>query len=93
MLSKDTRFARYSRAFCWLLAAIWLVLGLFLMTSPRSSEAFTGVLWILGAGFFFATGLYLPRSKSADVTKSPGVTKSPVVTKSSGVKDSKDETN
>jgi hypothetical protein len=67
MLSKDTRFARYSRAFCWLLAAIWLVLGLFLMTSPRSSEAFTGVLWILGAGFFFATGLYLPRSKSAGV--------------------------
>jgi hypothetical protein len=57
------------------------------MTSPRSSEAFTGVLWILGAGVFFAIGLYLPRSKSADVTKSP------VVTKSSGVKDSKDETN
>lgn len=52
MLSKDTRFARYSRAFCWLLASIWLVLGLFLMTSPRSSEAFTGVLWILGAGVF-----------------------------------------
>jgi len=75
MLSKDTRFARYSRAFCWLLAAIWLVLGLFLMTSPRSSEAFTGVLWILGAGVFFATGLYLPRSESAGVKGSKEHTK------------------
>ena len=75
MLSKDTRFARYSRAFCWLLAAIWLVLGLFLMTSPRSSEAFTGVLWILGAGVFFATGLYLPRSKSSGVKGSKEHTK------------------
>ena len=70
MLSKDTRFARYSRAFCWLLAAIWLVLGIFLMTSERSSDMFTGVLWILGAGVFFATGLYLPRSRSADVKSS-----------------------
>lgn len=75
MLSKDTRFARYSRAFCWLLAVIWLVLGLFLMTSPRSSEAFTGVLWILGAGVFFATGLYLPLSKSAGVKGSKDETK------------------
>lgn len=75
MLSKDTRFARYSRAFCWLLAGIWLVLGLFLMSSPRSSEAFTGVLWILGAGVFFATGLNLPRSKSAGVKGSKEHTK------------------
>ncbi len=65
MLSRDTRFARYSRTFCWLLAAIWLVLGVFLVTSERSSEVVTGVLWIVGALVFFATGIYLPRTKTS----------------------------
>lgn len=68
MLTNDTRFARYSRTFCWLLAALWLVLGLFLLTGDRSSETLSGMLWILGAVVFFFTGLAMPR-RTAKRTK------------------------
>lgn len=70
MPGKEMRFARYSRTFCCLLAAIWLLLGLFLLTSERSSEMLSGALWMVGALFFFVTGFYLPKS-SARATREP----------------------
>lgn len=61
MLTREKSFARYSRTFCWILAAIWLVLGVFLLSADRSSEVLTGVLWLIGAVVFFVTGIYLPK--------------------------------
>ena len=61
MLTNGTRFASYSRTFCWLLAGLWLFIGLFLLTGDRSSEMLSGALWVLGAMVFFVAGLTMAR--------------------------------
>jgi threonine/homoserine/homoserine lactone efflux protein len=48
-----------------LLAAIWFVLGIFLLRGELQSEVLSGILWIAGAVVFFFTGIYLPRSSAA----------------------------
>jgi threonine/homoserine/homoserine lactone efflux protein len=65
VITRDTRFARYSRSFCWLLAAIRFVLGIFLLRGELQSEVLSGILWIAGAVVFFFTGICLPRSSAA----------------------------
>ncbi len=78
-MSKEIRFANYSRNFCWLLAAIWLVLGLVLVTEDSGAEILSGMLWIVGAGLFSLAACYVPRLRARS-TRKPNSTDTPDAT-------------
>ena len=68
MIKTDTSFARYSRTFCWIVAAIWLLLAVVSFTGDSESSVINGVLWLLGAGAFAISAIFMGGRSAVDST-------------------------
>ena len=61
MISKNPTFARYSRPFCWVVAASWALIGLSVITGDSDNRVLIGLLWLAGALAFAISAIYLGR--------------------------------
>ena len=65
MLTKQTRFARYSKGLCWTVAGIWLVLAILSFTGGGGNSVINGALWLLGSAVFAFSAFSLGKSGDA----------------------------
>jgi len=70
MITKEASFARYSRNFCWVVAAIWLVLSILNFTGDSESAMINGVLWLAGAVAFAVSALFIGKNSSSNQSDS-----------------------
>ena len=64
MLTKGTGFARYSRNLCWIVAGIFLAIAGLTFTGDSANSMVIGVLWLLGAGAFAISALFMSKGAS-----------------------------
>ncbi|MFM1896657.1 MAG: hypothetical protein RLZZ385_1731 [Pseudomonadota bacterium] len=66
MISKNPTFAKYSKPFCWVVAAAWFLIGLAVITGDSDNRVLIGLLWLAGAAAFAVSALYLDRFGKGD---------------------------
>jgi hypothetical protein len=62
MISKSTSFARWSKSFCWVVAAGCLLIALATITGESSNRNMLALLWFAGAIAFTVSGIFLGKS-------------------------------
>lgn len=71
MVNKTSGFAKYSKALCWVVSFIWLVLSVFAFMSDSENGMINGFLWLVGAFAFAISAIFLSR-KSQPVESDSG---------------------
>ena len=62
MLTKNASFAKWSKSFCWVVAAVCLLIAVATFTGDSGNRMLLGVLWLCGAVAFTVSGLFLGKS-------------------------------
>jgi len=70
MITKEARFARFSKNFCWVVAAIWLVLSILNFTGDSESAMINGFLWLAGAVAFAISALFIGKNSNSSQSQS-----------------------
>ncbi len=65
MLTQGTRFAKYSKSLCWIVAIIWLALSVLAFTGGGESATINGFLWLVGAIAFAVSAMFISNATSA----------------------------
>ncbi len=62
MIDTSSGFARYSKALCWVVSFIWLLLAVLSFTGDGNGAMLNGFLWLVGAFAFAISAIFLSRN-------------------------------
>jgi len=63
MPTKGSGFAQYSKALCWIVSFIWLLLSVLAFSGDSPSATVNGFLWLVGAFAFAISAIFLSRNQ------------------------------
>lgn len=74
MIEKSANFASYSKALCWIVALISLILAIITFTGGAETAMIRGLLWLGLAIAFAVSAIFLGRRKKTEIPPARGST-------------------